>query len=87
MRIKTTYLTRDNREFSTIQGATSHNLSQSTVWLKNVLENAGIENPHAYATKIVNNCISKKNQGTDDWKALVKCFEHINDAMELPEEN
>lgn len=77
------YLTCDNVEHKTHDAAESHCLDKATLTLAACLRDAGIENPHAYATKIIASAVAPSD---DLGKAYYQLFEvvmWIKDSYEV----
>lgn len=74
MQAITRYITSDNAEHKTKESAETHCLDKATVRLAQVLRDAGIENPHAYATKIIASAVEPND---DLGKAYYQLFEVV----------
>jgi hypothetical protein len=59
MQANTRYKTSDHVEHATAEKAESHCLNKAHILLTNILRDIGVENPYAYAQKVIDNDLHK----------------------------
>lgn len=76
MKIDEVFRTRDNKTFNSRQSAKDHCYGQATTQLTTLFKSINLDNPYAFAKKIIMACI--ESNSNDLGEAYYNLFEAVN---------